>query len=81
MEKDCKIIWTKCLRLIEEQLPPKTFKTWFEPIRALKLKNDVLTIQVARSYVYECLEERFIDILRSSLKTVIGPNASWSIQL
>ena len=75
MEKDCKIIWTKCLRLIEEQLPPKTFKTWFEPIRALKLKNDVLTIQVASSYVYECLEERFIDILRSSLKTVIGPNA------
>lgn len=61
--------------MIEEQLPPKTFKTWFEPIRALKFKNNVLTIQVASSYVYECLEERFIDILRSSLKDVIGPNA------
>lgn len=63
------------MKLIEEQLPPKTFKTWFEPIRALKLKNDVLTLQVASSYVYECLEERFIDILRDALKAVIGQNA------
>ncbi|MDE5638296.1 MAG: chromosomal replication initiator protein DnaA, partial [Odoribacter sp.] len=75
MEKSCKNIWAKCLKLIEEQLPPKTFKTWFEPIRPLKFKDDVLTIQVASNYVYECLEERFIDILRNSLKAVIGPNA------
>lgn len=75
MEKNCKNIWAKCLKLIEEQLPPKTFKTWFEPILPLKFKEDVLTIQVASSYVYECLEERFIDLLRSSLKEVIGPNA------
>lgn len=75
MEKECNHIWSKCLKLIEEQLPPKTFKTWFEPIRAVKFKSDVLTIQVASSYVYECLEERFIDILRSSLKAVIGQNA------
>lgn len=75
MEKNCRNIWARCLKLIEEQLPPKTFKIWFEPIRALKFKDDVLTIQVASNYVYECLEERFIDILRSSLKAVIGPNA------
>ncbi len=75
MEKNCKNIWAECLKLIEEQLPPKTFRTWFEPIQALKFKDDVLTIQVASSYVYECLEERFIDLLRSSLKAVIGPNA------
>ena len=75
MEKEYNQIWSKCQKLIEEQLPPKTFKTWFEPIRAVKFKNDVLTIQVASSYVYECLEERFIDILRSSLKAVIGPKA------
>lgn len=75
MEKNYKDIWSKCLKLIEEQLPPKTYKTWFEPIRAVKFKGDVLTIQVASSYVYECLEERFIDILRSALKAVIGPKA------
>lgn len=75
MEKEYNQIWSKCLKLIEEQVPPKTFKTWFEPIRAIKFKNNVLTIQVASSYVYECLEERFIDILKSSLKAVIGTEA------
>lgn len=76
MEKDCKTIWSKCLKLIGEQMPPKTFRTWFVlPICAIKFEDDTLTLQVASNYVYECLEERFVDILRSSLKTVIGPNA------
>ncbi len=69
------VIWTKCLALIREQLPPKTFRTWFEPIRPLKYKNHVLTIQVGSNYVYEYLEEHFIGILKSSLQSVIGPKA------
>lgn len=54
---------------------PEKFRTLFEPIRALKFKNDVLTIQVASAYVYEALEGEFIDILKNALKAVIGPNA------
>lgn len=75
MEKDCKNIWSKCLLLIKEQVMPEKFRTLFEPIRALKFKNDVLTIQVASAYVYEALEGEFIDILKNALKAVIGPNA------
>ena len=26
-------------------------------------------------YVYECLEEHFVDILRKAVRTAIGPNA------
>lgn len=75
MEKDCKNIWSKCLLLIKEQIMPEKFRTLFEPIRALKFKNDVLTIQVASAYVYEALEGEYIGILRNALKAVIGPNA------
>ncbi|MCC8173277.1 MAG: chromosomal replication initiator protein DnaA [Odoribacter sp.] len=75
MEKNCKGIWANCLRIIEEQLPPKTYKAWFEPIRPLKFENNILTIQVGSSYVYEYLEEHFIDLLRTTLKNAIGPNA------
>lgn len=75
MEKDCKNIWSKCLLLIKEQVLPEKFRTLFEPIRALKFKNDVLTIQVASAYVYEALEGEFIDILKNALKAVIGSNA------
>ena len=75
MKRDCKSVWSECLGLIEEQVLPRTFKTWFAPIRALNLQQDVLTIQVPSQYVYECLEEHFVDILRKAVRTVIGPNA------
>jgi len=75
MRMDCKQIWSECLALIREQLPPKKFKTWFEPIEALSFEQNVLTIQVPSVYVYECLEEHFIDVLREAMWTVIGPGA------
>ena len=46
MKSDCKSVWSECLDLIKEQVLPRTFKTWFAPIRALSFsKDDVLTIQ------------------------------------
>lgn len=75
MEKDSNSVWFKCLSLIKEQVLPEKFRTLFEPIRAIKFKGDVLTIQVASAYIYEALEGEYIDILRNALKSVIGPNA------
>lgn len=75
MEKDCTKIWSKCLSLIKEQVLPERFRTLFEPIRALRFKEEVLTIQVPSAYVYEALEGEYIDILRNALQSVIGPKA------
>jgi chromosomal replication initiator protein len=63
------------LDLIREQVPPRTFKTWFEPVCPIKLEGDILTIQVGSSYVYEYIEEHFVEILRDALKATIGKNA------
>ena len=73
MEKDCTKVWSKCLSLIQEQVSPERFRTLFKPVRALKLKDDILTIQVPSAYVYEALEGEYIDILRRALKAVKGP--------
>lgn len=75
MERDCTKIWSKCLSLIKEQVLPERFRTLFEPIRALRFKEEVLTIQVPSAYVYEALEGEYIDILRNALQSVIGPKA------
>lgn len=75
MEKDCRNIWSKCLELIREQVLPERFRILFEPIRAIKFEENVLTIQVASAYVYEALEKEYFDILKNALKTVIGPKA------
>src|SRR6056297_2256483 len=68
-------IWDNCLKIIKDNVPSISFRTWFEPIVPLKLDNNVLTIQVPSPFFYEYLEEQYIDILRKTLKKELGNNA------
>ncbi len=68
-------IWNRCLKIIKDNVPSISYRTWFEPIVPLKLENDVLTIQVPSPFFYEYLEEQYIDILRKTLKKELGNNA------
>ncbi len=68
-------IWTKCLSVIKDIIPPVSFKTWFMPIKPIKLEGQTLTIQVPSQFFYEYLEEQFVDLLRKTLIKVIGTNA------
>jgi chromosomal replication initiator protein len=67
--------WEKCLDIIRDNVPGSSFKTWFEPIVPIKLLNNVLTIQVPSAFFYEYLEEQFIDIMRKTLRMVLGTGA------
>lgn len=68
-------IWDNCLRIIKDNVPAISFRTWFEPIVPLKLKGSVLTIQVPSPFFYEYLEEQYIDILRKTLRKELGQDA------
>ena len=75
MSKEYKTAWTKCLSVIKDNVPSSSFKTWFEPIIPVKLDERILTIQVPSAFFYEYLEEQFIDILRKTLRMVLGNGA------
>jgi len=75
MLKNHNQIWNDCLTIIKDNVQPISFRTWFEPIRPLKIENEILTIQVPSPFFYEYLEEQYIDILRRTLRKVIGVNA------
>jgi chromosomal replication initiator protein len=75
MNKDFKQVWHNCLAILRDNLPPVTFRTWFEPIVPVKLEANVLTIQVPSPFFYEYLEEQFIDLLSKILRKEIGPDA------
>ncbi len=64
--------WENCLHFIQEQIPPQSFKTWFEPIKPLALNGDVLTIQVPSQFFYEWLEENYVQVIHSAIKHEIG---------
>jgi chromosomal replication initiator protein len=68
-------IWNDCLTIIKDNVQPISYRTWFEPIKPLQIDNDILTVQVPSPFFYEYLEEQYIDILKKTLRKVIGANA------
>ena len=72
MKKDHEKIWTRCLEVIQDNVSQQSFKTWFEPIRPLKLADAVLTIQVPSQFFYEWLEEHYIGLLKKTIKKELG---------
>lgn len=65
-------VWNRCLKIIKDNVPSISYRTWFDPIVPLKLENNILTIQVPSPFFYEYLEEQYIDILRKVLHKELG---------
>lgn len=75
MEINHKIVWENCLKIIQDNLGnSQSYKTWFEPIKSVKLENNVLTIQVPSQFFYEWLEEHYIGLLKKTIKKELGLN-------
>ena len=75
MDKNLETVWQNCLSVIKDNVSPQNFKTWFEPIKALTLDKKVLTIEVPSQFVYEWLEEHYIDLLRKTVRKELGTGA------
>ena len=72
MEKNYNKIWENCLKIIKDNIGDQAFKTWFEPIKPVKLEGNVLTIQVPSQFFYEWLEENYITLLKTTIKKELG---------
>lgn len=75
------IVWNNCLEVIKKNINPQSYKTWFEPIKAIKLEKPILTIQVPNKFFYEWLEENYISILSIALKKELGDKARLEYQI
>ncbi len=70
------LVWKNCLSLIEDNITPQAYKTWFEPIRAVRLtESGVLSIQVPSKFFYEWLEEHYVKLLKTCIKQELGKDA------
>ena len=53
MTKTAVSVWDECLSFIKDNIKPQAYKTWFDPIKPVKLSGEVLTIQVPSKFFYE----------------------------
>jgi chromosomal replication initiator protein len=81
MARTAEEVWKNCLKIIKDNVNPQSYKTWFEPIKAVKLEKSVLTIQVPSQFFYEWLEEHYIKLLRKTLQRELDKNARLEYQI
>lgn len=75
MSKTAQSVWNNCLSFIKDNIQEQAYKTWFEPIVAVELNNNSLSIQVPSKFFYEWLEEHYLKLLKVSLTKELGSQA------
>ncbi|NRB83374.1 MAG: chromosomal replication initiator protein DnaA [Winogradskyella sp.] len=75
MEITAESVWSNCLAFIKDNIQPQAYKTWFEPIQAVKCSGNALSIQVPSKFFYEWLEEHYVKILKVALTKELGADA------
>jgi chromosomal replication initiator protein len=68
-------VWNNILKIVKDNISLQAFKTWFEPIEAVKLDRNILTIQVPSQFFYEWIEEHYIKLLRKCIVRELGKEA------
>jgi len=75
MVKTAQSVWESCLSFIADNISTQAYKTWFEPIKAVKLTESALSIQVPSKFFYEWLEEHYVKLLKVALHKELGEKA------
>ena len=74
-------VWENCLRIIEQIVETRKFETWFKPIRPVSIVDSTLTVEVPSDFFREYLEDAFLDVIKMTLKRVIGSGAKLVYQV
>lgn len=77
------MFWDKCLSLIKENVSEQQFNTWFKPIafESFNESNKTLLVQVPSPFVYEYLEENYVDLLKRVLTRYFGAGVHLSYRI
>ena len=81
MNKDYTAVWDNCLSTIKKNVNAQSFKTWFEPIKPVKLEGTSLTIQVPNKFFYEWLEEHYVALLKTTVRKELGEKGRLDYQI
>ena len=74
MSNNPRALWQQCLELIKRNVTEQQFSTWFRPIEfgAYRPATKTLLVHVPSMFVYEYLEEHYVDLLKHVLTRVYG---------
>ena len=69
------LLWKECLKIIKQNVTLMTYNTWFQPIKALEIKDSTLTVQLPSQFFWEWIDEHFNTLINRTIHEVLGDNA------
>lgn len=83
MEESPKILWDRCLKLIQENVSVQQFKAWFTPIvfESFSKETHSLVVKVPSMFVYEMLEQHYVELLSKVLTRFFGAGTKLSYRI
>ena len=74
-EERYNMVWNNCLKIISQIVEPQHYNTWFKPVHAVAIEGSTLELEVPSEFFREYLEEYYLDVLKKTLRRVIGADA------
>jgi len=73
--------WKKFLRFIKNNVSPHIFKTWFIPLKPIKLAETELIVEVPSQFYCEWLDEHYYSLIKTGLSKFFGENINLKYQV
>ena len=77
--------WSACLKVIQDNVTPQCFLTWFSKLKPVALVGEEgatkLTIQVPSPFHYEYLEGQYNLLIRSTVSRVLGERSQFCYEV
>lgn len=77
--------WSACLEVIQDNVTPQCFLTWFSKLKPVALGGDErapkLTIQVPSPFHYEYLEGQYNLLIRSTVSRILGDDSQFCYEV
>ena len=68
-------VWNHFLKMVADIVEPQKFANWFTKVTPVSLVDSTLTVEVPSDFVREYLETFYLDVIKKTLKRVIGADA------
>ena len=65
-------IWLKSLDIIRENVNPRSFQTWFAPLKVIEINDNNITLGVPNKFFCEWLDNHYLKILQNAIVQVSG---------
>jgi chromosomal replication initiator protein len=78
---EAKLVWDRCLEIIEQNVNQQAFHTWFKPLKPIALEKNTLYLESPHQFFYEWLETHYKILINRTIQTVLGPDGILSFKI